>query len=103
MMQTMAETDRATAVATAAGAASDLHRVERPVFDYFVDPVDGCQLVTAPVAARLMGVGIRTMHGWIARGWVEIRRTPSGVARIVVASLWKREPARSTEATGTAA
>lgn len=64
--------------------------VEPPAVRLLLDPVDGTHLVTAPDAARLMGCGLRTVHGWIQRGLVEVRRTPTGQARIVVASLWKR-------------
>lgn len=57
---------------------------------YLIDPVDGAKLVTVPDAAAIMGCGVRTVHGWVAKGLVEVRRTPTGQARIVVSSLWKR-------------
>ena len=57
---------------------------------FLLDPTDGAQLVTVPNAARLMNCSTRTISYWIQRGLVDVRRTPTGAARVVVSSLWKR-------------
>ena len=80
-------------IALPAGHSLDDQPVDDQPVKYLTDPVDGVQLVTIPDAAKLMGCSARTVHGWVARALVEIRRTPTGQARIVVSSLWKRSPA----------
>ena len=64
---------------------------------FLIDPTDGAQLVTVPDAARLMNCSTRTISNWIQRGLVDVRRTPTGSARVVVSSLWKRSAARSSD------
>lgn len=52
---------------------------------------DGAQLVTVANAARLMGLSVRTLYGWVERGLVEVRYTAGGRKRVVVASLIRRD------------
>ena len=63
---------------------------------------DGETIVSVADAAKLTGFAKRTVHGWVQRGLVDVRRTPTGLAWIVVRSLWKRDVPTSPE-TGAAA
>lgn len=58
---------------------------------------DGETIVSVADAAKLTGFHRRTVHGWVQRGLVEVRRTPSGLAWIVVRSLWKRDAPATQE------
>lgn len=50
---------------------------------------DGVRLVTVANAARITGQGVRTIYGWIKKGLVDVRLTPTGQKRVVVSSLFK--------------
>lgn len=57
------------------------------------DPSDGEVLASVNQACEIVGVSRRTLYNWMAKGLVEVRRTPSGTPRIVISSLWRRSAA----------
>lgn len=62
-----------------------------PAVTILVDPTDRAELVTVTGAARLTGVSVRTVYNWMAAGKVRVRHTPTGLARIEVASLFTQK------------
>ncbi len=42
---------------------------------------------TIPQAMRLARVSRRTIYHWITKNWIDVRLTPSGHLRVVIASL----------------
>lgn len=51
----------------------------------------GWQWTNVRGAMALTGMSRRTVQDWLAKGRVEVRRTPSNRPLIKVASLWKSE------------
>lgn len=65
----------------------------------FITTADGVKLVTVANAAKLTGQGVRTIYGWIKRGLVEVRLTPTGQKRVVVSSLFREAQTPATRTT----
>ncbi len=47
-------------------------------------------ICTIAQAMALTGASRRTIYYWITKGWVDVRYTPSGKARVVVSTLQQR-------------
>ena len=43
-----------------------------------------------PPGDPVTGASRRTIYYWITKGWVDVRYTPSGKARVVVSTLQQR-------------
>lgn len=47
-------------------------------------------ICTIAQAMALADVSRRTIYNWMARGWIEVRFTPSGQRRVVISTLQSR-------------